>query len=212
MKISTEIYEDESAVNRYFLSVDDSAYTTNMFDELKQRAAESGYAVEDYSDEGRVGIVMTEKFNNLEELMSIFPARHIDPNPSLLRFNVRKTSSLLKRKYFVEIQVDTLQLVEGGMFDRSALSQLDLRYSITLPGKIIAHNGTQIDDNSVTWEMGPASNNIYILEARSESGMNLPINPFVGIFLLSVCGIITITISGIGVKVSLEQRRKQTGI
>jgi hypothetical protein len=205
LEMSMEVNEDESSTITYLVLVDSEIYTPGMFDELKQIAVDIGGTAEDYSSGEQVGVVIAESFNDFKDLMATYPTYDIDPNPRLMRFRAIKTTTLLKRRYSLELQVDTQEL-KGGIFDSSALGEMDFRHSVTLPGNIVDHNGVQVADNKVAWEIDAASGAIYILRAKSELGTDLPIKPALGLAILGTCGVIALIISGVGIVVSLRQQ------
>ena len=197
-EVSTEISEDGSGVNRVIVAVDSFLYTPSMFDEMRSEAIDEGATADDYSGGGRKGVIVTYPFQSLEELPAIFQASN-DITPHLFQIKAKKAGSFLKRKYSTEVQVDTERLweadVAGGGFDTSVLEMMDFRYSVTLPGEITDHNGTQVGDNRVTWDMNAASGDLYILTAESELGASIPVGPILG-----VCGavVLVVVVGGVG--------------
>ena len=202
-EVSTEINEYGSGVNRVILAVDSSLYTPSMLDEMRSEAVAEGATVDDYSGRGRKGVMITYPFQSLEELPAVFQASD-DITPDLFQIRAEKSGGLLSRRYSIEVQVDTVRFrdtdVEDIGFDASVLKTMDFGYSVTLPGKITAHNGNQSGDNRVTWDMNAASGDLYILTAESKLGTGIPVG-----LMLGICG--AAVLIALGGSVALFVRR-----
>ena len=204
-EVSTEINEDGSGANCLILAVDSSLYTPDMFDELSREAIDAGATVDYYSDRGRKGVIVTYPFQSLDELPEVSQVSD-DITPGLFQIRAKKTGGFLKRRYSIEVEVDTARFrnteVEDIGLDTSVLEMMDFRYSVTLPGEVIDHNGTQVGDNRVTWDMNAASGDLYILTAESELGASIPVGPVLG-----VCGA-AVLIAVVGGMVLFARRGK----
>jgi len=137
-----------------------------------RRIAEAGNnKVESYEGMGRLGITISKPFADSAELRAL-------GRNSLL--GLGETIALTQGGDFWRptfAYTSTVTFPHPPPHDIPALNELhaalgemaDLRYSVTLPGRIAAHNAAIVDENTLTWRLDMTSRDPRTLAAASEA-------------------------------------------
>lgn len=142
----------------------------DSFVNFKKEAEESGYHVEEYSDDNILGFKATKQINNVQEEFSLKEAFGEENIKNDNKFVIEKT--FLNTKYLLDLDIDLTEISSNseGMqaqYINSFMNQTKMTMRINLPGKILTSNATTISENgkTVEWNLIPGQVNKISLEA-----------------------------------------------
>ncbi len=137
----------------------------DLFTGKKERLAELGFAITDYTEKNLIGFKATKRLQSVEEFSTLGLAGDIglegrDP------FSVMK--GVLTSTYNLDADID-LRPLFAEHSDMFTLFSPDLRFSVTLPAKPLSHNATSVtvDGRTLTWDLSPDARNKIQFTARA---------------------------------------------
>jgi len=162
----------------------------NPLEEMRKAAEEEGFTVKNYSENDMVGIIATKHVNSLDELPKFANlATEIDTEETPLVIE----KSFFKNQYHFENNVDLSDMKEkpeddlGGL-GNAMLSQVNLRFILTLPFVPQHHNAAVVRDDGRTleWHLIPGQDNQIIMDASVPNVTNIVL-VITGSVILLVC-------------------------
>lgn len=178
--------ESSLAVDKDLLAMAQAGDPKDPFEELRQQLRRDGFEVLDYDEGDLTGIKARKHFADPTEVDKVFPASSEKASdvPQSANFSVQK--GFFRTTYNFAGDIDlTMPNVEqeaqaedefaklGSALSRAFLSQLNMRFLVTLPAKPEYHNATRVSNGGRTleWELRPGKR--YHLEFRA-SVLNVP--------------------------------------
>lgn len=215
--VSSEFDSDGSGVHALSTTLDQSMVDDEMlggeldFEEIEENAANvDGVDAERIEDGDRVGIRISTEVEDNEDLGAALNEllTAMDPEaPTMDAFSGSFTESggLGGTTYEFELTVNGDELFDDGSdelddemdmeFDANMMRQfIDLTYTISMPGEISDHNGTEIDGNQVQWELPFEGSSTFSAESEEGGGLSFALIIGIGtgtlaLLLLAVGGI-----------------------
>lgn len=122
---------------------------------LRRTAQAQGAAVKPYEGMGRSGIVVSKPFVDGAELRALGRDPLLGGYETIL---LHQGGDFLRPTFAYTSTVTSVLSPAGADTAlnelRAALSEMsDLRYSVTLPGRITSHNAAIVDENTLTWRL-----------------------------------------------------------
>jgi len=138
---------------------------------LRRAAQSQGATVEPYEGMGRLGITISKSFVDGVELRALGRDPLLGGYETIL---LHQGGDFLRPTFAFTSTVTTVLPPAGAdsALDelRTALSEMsDLRYSVTLPGRITSHNAAIVDENTLTWRLDMTTWQSRTLTATSET-------------------------------------------
>lgn len=178
--------ESSLAVDKDLLAMAQASDPKDPFEELRQQLQRDGFEVLDYDEGGFTGIKARKHLADPTEVDKVFPAASEKASdvPQNANFSVQK--GFFRTTYNFAGDIDlTMPNVEqetqaedefakfGSALSRAFLSQLNMRFLVTLPAKPEYHNATRVSNGGRTleWELRPGKR--HHLEFRA-SVLNVP--------------------------------------
>lgn len=186
----TSVYPDNHTEVQWIITVPITDYNPSIFEQTKKIIErDAGGFVQDYQDDGRAGITMSEFYPTLEDFVGTYSIPGTAENPRLLTYEIYKDSILqFNDRYAVYISVDNRYFTSGNLKD---WENITFRQTLTLPGAIIQSNGNAIGSDTIYWERKNSESDNTVLFAVAD----LPINSvermiFTAIIAISVMSIL----------------------
>jgi hypothetical protein len=132
-------------------------YRGELFDRLPNLSLLTGVDVQDYREDGRQGLRITQRFSRLGELID-------DPENALVlnkllpgtpvTYQAAWDKGLFGRRLTLQISIapPAASSLLSGIEDLS-LTGLHATYTLHMPGRIVNHDGVLQDERSVTWDI-----------------------------------------------------------
>jgi hypothetical protein len=157
--LKTRINSLGGGKHEMILAVPIEVHNEAIFDRLPNFSLITGVQVADYRAEGWQGMRVTQSFYRLGQLdgppeRAHFLNRAFPGQP--IAFQATWRQGFFTRDLEVRIFLNSARsnaLAEAISFTSQAL--LDATFTLELPGKVIAHNGTALDERTVTWDLDP---------------------------------------------------------
>jgi hypothetical protein len=145
--------------------------TEDPFAGLRRAAQATSASVEPYEGMGRLGIVMSKPFADGAALRALGRDPLLGCGETIL---LQRGGDLLRPTFAFTATLASAPppaspdpaITEW----RAALGEMpDLRYSVTMPGRITAHNAAIMDENTLTWRLDMTGGQVRALTATSEA-------------------------------------------
>jgi len=169
----------------------------DMQEQFRESITQDGgdYEIKNFSDSEYSGIIATIKIDDLTS--------NTADATDQLRF--RSSGEGSSKTFTVSGEFDTSDLL-GGTSELAAsgvsMSDVDMKISISMPGKITSHNATQQKGNTLSWDLASASS--VKIEATSTGGGG---GGFMGILMWIVFAISILALLAIGALIILKNRK-----
>ena len=147
-------------------------------EDVLKRAKEKGFDIKDYKDDKYIGSILTVKVPNIDELSNLTGSTFslnqffsedndesfIDAENKPIMFKrkagifIDEYSAIFTFDYKEELNGNT----SGGSTENEELSEalkqqlgdsLDLKFTVTVPNKLLSTNATEVNGNTLTWNM-----------------------------------------------------------
>ena len=147
-------------------------------EDVLKRAKEKGFDIKDYKDDKYIGSILTVKVPNIDELSNLTGSTFslnqffsedndesfIDAENKPIMFKrkagifIDEYSAIFTFDYNEELNGST----SGGSTENEELSEalkqqlgdsLDLKFTVTVPNKLLSTNATEVNGNTLTWNM-----------------------------------------------------------
>lgn len=205
-RISTTVHPDGSGVRRISAAMDETLYRLLSIEgndplaRLKQQAATNGAGIEPFGVPGQTGLAFTMPFADIEALS---PGLGV---PGLERVQLQRRGLPLFQTFEYTAHIDTSALPGVQPFSLPGVLTVAqgavLDYEVTLPGRILSHNASEVMGNTLIWHLSTFPGAVYDVQATSQQDPTLPL--LVG--MASLC-IVLCMLFVIAVFVLLRSRR-----
>lgn len=143
--------------------------SSSIFDSLPDFSLITGIDIQDYSTGTESGVKVEQRFSSLHQAsqdpeQTFFINKVLPGTPIIFSFHWEP--GLFTRQLVTRIQIVPYAGSDiSALLAAETLSQMNVNYTLQLPGRIIQSNGTPIGPNAISWQVN--LNNPQILEARS---------------------------------------------
>lgn len=141
--IVTSFEGDGRVTNTLVISVDKQFYTQEFFVNYKNSVKNMQVKVEEYEEEDKKGIRITESFDNISSFVAEYIQLSTDIYPRLLQVELFETPRLSNKLYQFQGQVDPTYFANWG--------EVAFTYFVLAPAEITSYNGTLLNEQSVVW-------------------------------------------------------------
>lgn len=155
LSLATEMNPLGGGRHEMILALPPEIYSPDLLREVPDFSLMTGVKVEEYHGSEGVGLLVSQSFFRLGQLNGA-PERAIFVNKAFpgqpLAYRAQWEPGLLTRRLHLRIAVNAYNsqsFVDA--LTSMALSAMTARYTLTMLGRIIAHNGTQPDEQTVLW-------------------------------------------------------------
>lgn len=162
----------------------------NPINEMRQSAESEGFTVTNFSENNMTGIIATRRVNSFLELPDFTQIANIDVSNNNTAFTVEK--GLFHNTYNFFTKFDLTDMMQEPPDEEipglssAMLSQLNLRFILTLPFVPESHNASTIRDDGRTleWQIIPGSDNTLSMQGKVANIVNIAAITGVGLLLL----------------------------
>ncbi len=207
IEVESEFESDGSARHSIASSIDRSFMDDEMmggeldgeldFDEIEREGEEAGFDVERIDTADRIGVRLSTEVDDNEDLGDVLNdlfAATGGEGPPVDGFSGGFTESgggFGGSTYRFELTVDGTALFDDGLDDdiddemdmdmgMDMMRQfINMTYTVSMPGELTDHNGSELGTNRVQWEIPFEGTETFF--AESEDGSGIPIALIVGI-------------------------------
>jgi hypothetical protein len=170
----------------------------NPINEMRRSAESDGFTVTNYNENNMTGIIATKHVNSLKDLPNFTQFAKKSAPDGNIPFTVEK--GFFQNTYNFNTKIDLSDMKEkpgdnlSGL-GNAMLSQINLRFILTLPFKPESHNASAVRDDGRTleWQLTPGSDNTLKMQAKVPNMTNIAIS--IGVVLLIIIAIIAISIN-----------------
>lgn len=183
--------------------------TEDPMTEIQQEAYAAGFSVEDYEQDGYVGVKLSKDFTNVEDIkgqnfLADLNAEEqsidTDQFDDVFQPEIRIEEGFFYTRYIVETEAD-LTIPEETMSEGDEFTQemqqfsqvfltemMDIQLSLDLPAAADLHNATTVSNNgkSLSWQLKMNQNNDIIVELQVLNTINVVALAVVIIVVLAI--------------------------
>jgi len=160
--------EDNTGLVEMTMGIDSSmlsmmgASEDDIRSELSGSMSEEGFTISDYSDDKYVGIIATMQIDDV--------TKGVGDSAGDLSFRFSEDGGV--KTYTVSGRIDNSDMMgDASGMEEMGMSMddidMDIKFTITMPGKIVSHNATEQKGNTLIWDITSGSASI---QATSEAG------------------------------------------
>ena len=195
-----------TAIDRSFL--DDEMMAGELegeldFDEIEREGEAAGFDVERIDESDRVGVRLSTQVDDNSDLGDVLndlfnaTADEIDQVDAFSGSFTESGGGLGGATYRFELTVDGDALFDDGEdefddeldmdFGADMMRQfIDLTYTVSMPGEITDHNGTELGAGRVQWQIPFQGSESFFAESEDEGGLSLALIGGIAVGLLAV--------------------------
>lgn len=159
-------------LNKSTLALLASSGTGDPLEEMKNSFKHKGFKVENYNTDQTTGVIAKKHFKTAEEVASFYNTNDLGNVGSMPKVTV--TKGFFIDKYVLDGDVDLSKMTsstgtEQDLISNAMLSQIKMKFMLTLPVKTDSNNAAEVTDNGKTlsWNLVPGENNKIKLEAST---------------------------------------------
>jgi len=197
------INKDSSADVQYKFGINSgllgllSSEGENPLDTMRRDAESQGYKVVNYSNDQITGIIASKHFKTLEEATNIEKLFINDDNQVNIKGEtpLRIEKGFFKDRYYLDGHIDLTDMKEKPEDEleglgNAMLSQIKMRFILTLPYKATNHNASSVKDDGRTleWQLIPGMDNKIQVDVEVPNIRNIILCVGGGILILIVVG------------------------
>lgn len=159
LNASINIHKDKSMDYEILMAFDQSLTNQSINTDSITEAKNNGFTVKEYYDNNKKGYKFTKHINNIDSISTnkdILGSLDINNNDKYL-FSVKK--GFIKNKYTAKLtsyntDISSInQIYDTANIDYNTLSNMDVKFYVTLPYKAISTNAQTSDGKNLSWNL-----------------------------------------------------------
>lgn len=200
MRLHLTVNRDNSYDLNYQMGMEKSLLALqqdDLFQAIKENSAKEGFEVSNFSEGNFVGIQAGKHFKKLDDLnkskllKESFSGMGSQASPP----TIKVTSGIFQNEYQVNGTIDLQDMInddENPELTAALLSQLDLKFILTLPVKPLKNNAgkVSVDGRTMEWTLIPGQVNSIGVRAKTLNLVNIIGVIIAGILILTGLGVL----------------------